>query len=185
MQNVATTTATETVVRIGKGLTFHAQLRGVDAPAAACGTVSRTFGAERHVQGTVSCRKCLDAIEAETEREEAFAAQQARSAEIEAEEAAFTALVEAEAAEEVHAALLLEDAAAEIAAEVEARRAEEATLPAVATLPVQGDIKKGDVVTLIADGQGWTVRRILKDGTLRLINEDGKKINRKASAVTK
>ena len=180
MNAIATATETTTVVRIGKGLTFHAQLQGVEGPAAACGTVSRTFGAERHVQGTVSCRKCLDAIAADEAREAAEA-------------------------EEVHAALLLEDAAAEIAAEVEVRRYaepieftpeviaeamadidrhnEEVAARAAATEEVT--FEKGEVVTLIADGQGWTVRRVLKDGTLRLINEDGKKINRKPSAVTK
>lgn len=165
MNAIATATETATVVRIGKGLTFHAQLRGVDAPAAACGTVSRSFGAERHVQGTVSCRKCLDAIEAEADREEAFAAQQAREESIVAEEAPVE-LTQAERSAAV---------GEWITGTIEAIRASTPT----------DAIVKGDVVTLIADGQGWTVRRVLKDGTLRLINEDGKKINRKASAVTK
>lgn len=61
----------------------------------------------------------------------------------------------------------------------------EGTIEAIRAATPQDAIKKGDVVTLIADGLGWTVRRINKDGSLRLINEEGTKINRKPSAVTK
>lgn len=78
-----TATETTTVVRIGKGLTLHAQAKGVDAAAAACGTVSRSFGGERRTTGIVSCRKCLDTIAAN----EALEAQEAREAEMAAEEA--------------------------------------------------------------------------------------------------
>jgi hypothetical protein len=169
-----------TVVRIGKGLTLHAQMRGVEGPAAACGTVSRTFGAERHVTGAVSCRKCLDAI----------AAEEADAAEAAAEVEAFAAEVLEEVRrhnEEVVArydAQVAADEAAEAPETVEEAPASAKTpapAPEAAEAPA---FVKGEVV-LDKDGERFTVRRINANGSIRLVDALGNKVNRKASTLTK
>ncbi|WIC89077.1 hypothetical protein SEA_OTTAWA_31 [Arthrobacter phage Ottawa] len=168
MNNIAAA-ATESTVRIGRGLTVHAQMKGVSSVAAMCGTVSRTFGAERRTTEAVTCIKCLAQIAAD----EAYWAEQ--------EEAA------AAAEAEVHAAMLLEDVANEIAAEVEARRS--TIVPefdATETVVLAGipTFAKGDVV-LDKDGERFTVRRTNANGSIRLVDELGNKVNRKAANLTK
>lgn len=185
----ATTTS---AVKVGKGLAVHQGSGFENYPI--CGTTrALTARYSAYKTGTeveVTCQKCLREMEGNRVAAETAAAQAARTAEIEAEDA-----------EEVHAAMLLEDAAAQIAAEVEARRTEAPAEPIFFTeemvaeagadidrhnaeVAARQEITKGDTVRL-QDGSAWTVRRINKDGSLRLIDAAGKKISRKVSAVTK
>jgi hypothetical protein len=75
-----TAAATQTVVRIGRGTTNHAQMKGVDSVWAACGTVSSKFGAAKRVTGEVTCKKCLELAAAEAAYEAAEAAKAAEAA---------------------------------------------------------------------------------------------------------
>lgn len=186
---ITAASATGTVVRIGKGLTLHAQMVAVDSPSAACGTISRTFGAERHVQGAVSCRKCLDMLEGQRVHEARLAEEAIQAqviADAQAAVAAEPIVITEEMVAQADADMIAHNEAVAAQAARSAAVGEwlEGTIEAIRAATPADTIKKGDVVTLIADGLGWTVRRINKDGSLRLINEEGKKINRKRDAVT-
>lgn len=163
----------------------------------------------------VTCLKCLREMEGNRVAAETAAAQAARTAEIEAEaaEEVHAALLLEDAAAQIAAEVearrteapaepivFTEEMVAQAGADIDAHNARvaeqaarsaavgewlEGTIEAIRAATPADAIQKGDVVTLKADGLGWTVRRINKDGSLRLINEEGKKINRKPSAVTK
>src|SRR5687768_10812681 len=75
-----TTAAAKTVVRIGRGTTNHAQMKGVESTWAACPTVSATYGAAKRTTGEVTCKKCIELAAAEAAAEAAEAAKAAEAA---------------------------------------------------------------------------------------------------------
>lgn len=162
MNRIATATETTTVVRIGKGLTYHLPMRGIEGVAAACGTVSRTFGAERKTQGVISCQKCLDQLAAEAayyaEQEEAAAAAEAAPV---AEE-----VVEAAAPIE-----FTEEVIAEVLADIDAHNVKVA-----AAAPAEGTVLTGK------DGKAYTFISLSKDKLCyRVQTAEGKRIYKRIS----
>lgn len=187
----APATTTTTAVKVGKGLAVHQGSGFENYPI--CGTTrALTTRYSAYKTGTeveVTCTKCLRQMEGERVQaarlaEEAIQAQVIADAQ--AAVAAEPIVITEEMVAQADADMIAHNEAVAAQAARSAAVGEwlEGTIEAIRAATPADTIKKGDVVTLIADGLGWTVRRINKDGSLRLINEEGKKINRKRDAVT-